>query len=182
MGAQALRGELLLARGETGTDLALLREPFGPLREEQQDVVLTATLRAYAEGLARIGRIEEALGTISARVDHAALVSPTYLLPELIRTQADIMLAIGREDGLVAACYQKAIACGQQHEAPSWECWAATSLARFRIAWNRRREALVLLEGALSRFTEGQGRCDQLRQECLGSQTVAPAGPLRAHR
>jgi len=180
-GAQALQGELLLARGQTEAGLDLLRETLDPLRDEQQTIVLTTTLRAYAEGLARTGRIDEATETIAALVARAEHGAPTYMLPELLRTQADIMLAGGRDhDDRAEACYRKAVACAQRDEALGWELCATLSLARFWIERGRTAEARAELERILSRFTEGGQTADVLEAaRLLQACTVTACSSLR---
>ena len=155
-GGLALKGELLLMQGRTDGGVALLQSVLEPLRAEQLNIVLAPTLRAYAEGLARMGDVEEAEGIIGELVDCAETKSPTYLLPELLRTQADVMLASRPDDRAGAeACFRRAIARAQSDGALGWELRAANSLASLLIRANRSEEARSLLERTRSAFTEG---------------------------
>ncbi len=171
-GGQALKGELLLARDQVKAGITLLQDAIEPLRTEQQTIVLTPTLRAYAEGLARLGQNEEAEKTISDVVNRAETTSPTYMLPELIRTQADVMLARSPGDfDRAQACYRKAITRAQVHGALGWELRAAISLARLLIETGRLEQARDLLQRTISLFTEGFATRDlldaqQLLQRC----------------
>ena len=70
-GGMALKGELLLARGQTEEGLAVIKAVLEPLRAEQLNIMLAPTLRAYAEGLARLGEIEEAEKTIADLIERA---------------------------------------------------------------------------------------------------------------
>jgi predicted ATPase len=155
-GGLALKGELLLMQGRTDGGVALLHSVLEPLAAEQLNIVLAPALRAYAEGLARTDDVEKAEGIIRELVDRAETTSPTYLLPELLRTQADVMLAC-RPDDLagVESCYRRAIARAQSDGALGWELRAANSLASLLIQANRAEEARSLLERTLSAFTEG---------------------------
>jgi predicted ATPase len=118
--------------------------------------MLAPTLRAYAEGLARLGEVEEAEKTIADLIERAESASPTYLLPELLRTRGDIIIARApRDEQAAEACYRRAIAQAQSDGALSWELRAVISLARLLQQGSRLGEAVELLEHALSRFTEG---------------------------
>ena len=155
-GGMALKGELLLARGLTEEGVALIKAVLEPLRAEQLNIMLVPTLRAYAEGLARLGAVEEAERTIVNLVERAETASPTYLLPELLRTRGDIILAgQPRDEQGAEACYRRAVAQAQTDGALGWELRAAISLARLLQQGNRPGEAAELLEQTLSMFTEG---------------------------
>jgi len=183
-GGVALKGELLLARGQVEPGVALLQGALEPLRAEHLDIALMPALRAYAEGLARMGNVEEAERTIGHLVERAETSSPTYLLPELLRTQADVMLS--RQPGNEAraeACYRKAIARAQSDGALGWELRAANSLARLWIRADRLGEARALLEHALSLFTEGFETGDLLdTRELLQLVGAASGAPVSSPR
>jgi predicted ATPase/DNA-binding winged helix-turn-helix (wHTH) protein len=155
-GGMALKGELLIVRGRTEAGVAIIKAVLEPLRTQQLNIMLVPTLRAYAEGLARLGEVEEAERTIAALVQRAETVSPTYLLPELLRTRGNILLARSpRDEHGVEVCYRRAIAQAQSDGALGWELRAAISLARLLQHGNRLGEAAELLEHTLSMFTEG---------------------------
>ena len=155
-GGMALKGELLLARGETDAAVALLKSVVEPLRAEQLTIVRTPAMRAYAEGLARIGDFDEAESTIAGLVEYAETVSPTYLLPELLRTQGDILLASQSWDTRRAdGCYRKAYAQAVTDGAVGWELRAAISLARLWRETESGADGAELLQRTLSKFPEG---------------------------
>jgi predicted ATPase/DNA-binding winged helix-turn-helix (wHTH) protein len=154
-GGVALKGELLLAKGETEAGVALLRSVLEPLAREQLNIVLTPTRRAYAEGLARLGDVETAQGIIADLVERAE-ISPTFLMPELLRTQGDIVLAGSPDDSAAAeTCYRKAITRAQSDGALGWELRAANALARLLVRTEQADEARKTLEPVFSRFAEG---------------------------
>jgi predicted ATPase/DNA-binding winged helix-turn-helix (wHTH) protein len=155
-GGMALKGELLLAQGRTEAGVVIIKAALEPLRAEQLNIMLVPTLRAYAEGLARLGVVEEAEKAIADLVKRAETASPTYLLPELLRTRGDIILARApRDEQAAEACYRNAIAQAQSDGALGWELRGAISLARLLQQGNRLDEAAELLERTLSMFTEG---------------------------
>jgi tetratricopeptide (TPR) repeat protein len=183
-GGVALKGELMLAKGQVEAGVGLLHGVLERLRAEQLNIALTPALRAYAEGLARMGEVEEAERTIAELVERAEAASPTYLLPELLRTQADVMLLAQPADPVRAeACYHKAIAQAQSDGALGWELRAANSLARLWTRADRFEEARALLEPVYSKFTEGLETGDLLdaRQllQVAGARSGAPASPRR---
>jgi hypothetical protein len=102
-----------------------------PLRAQQSNIMLVPTLPACAEGVARLGEVEEAERTIADLVERAETISSRYLLPELLRTQGEVMLAGQPDDRIRVEAYcGKAIAQAQTNGALGWELRAAISLAR----------------------------------------------------
>jgi predicted ATPase len=155
-GGMALKGELLLAKGKTTAALALLKAVLEPLQAEQLNIMLLPAMRAYAEGLARTSEVEAAEGVISNLVTRALTDSPTYLLPELLRTQGEIaLLRDPRNKAAAEAYYRKAIEQAQTDGAVGWELRAAISLAKLWLKSARPDEAEELLDRCLSMFTEG---------------------------
>lgn len=154
-GGVALKGELLLARGRTEAGVSVIRSVLDSLRAEQLNIMLVPTLRAYAEGLARMGHQDEAEKAICDLVYRAEAVSPTYLLPELLRTQGDILATRPGSNDEVEAVYRKAIAQAQTDGALGWQLRAANSLARHWRKTDRLEQATELLVRTLSLFTEG---------------------------
>ena len=187
-GGMALKGELLLARGEVRTAVAVLEGVLDPLRAEQLTIMRTPALRAYAEGLARVGQVEQAQ-TVIADLLEQARESPTYLLPELLRTQGDILLAGHPKDCERAETfYLQAIRQAEADGALGWELRAALSRARLWQWLGRRSDAAERLRRTLSKFTEGFETADlveaeQLVQSMSSSNDVARSGgPVRPGR
>ena len=162
-------------QGRTDGGVALLQSVVEPLRVEQLNIVLAPTLRAYAEGLACMGDRERSEAIIWELIDRAETTSPTFLLPELLRTQADVMLAC-RPDDLAGAeaGYRRAIARAKSDGALGWELRAANSLASLLIRARRPEEACSLLERTLSAFTEGFGVGDLAQAEALLQSSRRP--------
>lgn len=155
-GSIALRGQLLLLKGDVGAALEVLAGVTGSLREDRLHIVLDPALRAYAEALCRVGQAPLAEEIVSSLVRSADDGMPTYLLPELLRTWGDIRLA-GDAPRIEAAegCYLRALDVARTSGALGWELRAATSVARLWIGAGRADEARSLLRGTLALFTEG---------------------------
>jgi predicted ATPase/DNA-binding winged helix-turn-helix (wHTH) protein len=159
-GGMALKGELLIAQGRTAAGVALLRSVIEPLRAEQLKIMWMPAMRAYADGLAQTGDVAKAKSVIGELVEQAE-ASPTYLLPELLRTQGDIMLAGRPEDPSDAEeSYRRAVAQATTDAALGWELRAAISLARLWQQSYRTADAADLLQKTLSKFTEGFATAD----------------------
>ncbi|WP_441260368.1 ATP-binding protein [Bradyrhizobium sp. 521_C7_N1_3] len=180
-GGMALKGELLVARGQTEAGVAMLKGVLEPLRAEQLTIIRTPAMRAYAEGLARMGDVVQAESVIADLVEQAE-ASPTYLLPELLRTQGDIMLARRPEDRSRAEeCYRKALGQARTDRALGWELRAALSLVQLWRQTERAANAAELLQLTLSGFTEGFETADlaDARQMLQSISSTGRDGPPR---
>lgn len=167
-GSIAMRGELLLARGQVEDAVELLGGVIAPLQEGRQHIVLARAMQSYADGLARAGRILEAEELINALLRRAQGEAPSYLLPELLRTRGDVSLArggAGLEDA--ETHYWSAIRQARTNGSVGWELRATTSLARLWIGQSREHEAREVLRGALSHFTEGYATPDLIEAYSL---------------
>ncbi|OAF10221.1 hypothetical protein AYJ54_11085 [Bradyrhizobium centrolobii] len=183
-GGMALKGELLLARGQTEASVAVLRAVLEPLGTEQLTILRTPAMRAYSEGLARMGEVDQAEGSIAGLIEQAETVSPTYLLPELLRTQGDVMLARRPADRARAeACYLRALEQARTDGAVGWELRAAIALARLWQEDQRAGDAAELLQRSLSKFTEGADTPDLIdARQLLQSMQWRDPAPQRGGR
>ncbi len=167
-GARALRGELLLAKGQIEEATLTLEGSLGPLRAEKLNIMLAPATRAYAECLAQLNRCQEADAIILPLIEQTETTSPSYLLPELLRTRADILHA-GGEHGEAMSFYLRSLARAKYDGAVGWELRTALSLSR---AWNdagQEGRARTLLESTVELFREGFDSGDVLQaQKLLG--------------
>jgi ATP/maltotriose-dependent transcriptional regulator MalT len=92
-GGLGLRGELMLARGKTMSGVEALRTALSILQDERQYILSCGFSRALAEGLALTGHPAEAITIIDALVADATHDSGTFELPNLLRVQAEVLLA-----------------------------------------------------------------------------------------
>ena len=114
-------------------------------------------LSYVAEGLAGLGRLEEAHAKLElaiARADHSGEV---WCQPELIRMKGEFLLRQSGRPPVFAAehCFQTAGEIARAQGALSWELRIALSLARLRMAEGRQDDARQLLAAVYDRFTEG---------------------------
>jgi tetratricopeptide (TPR) repeat protein len=87
--ALAMRGELLLRRGETEPAIGMLREALTAMRAERQNILVARAAYGLAQGLAATGRTAEALSIIDEAIAHAT-ETEVLELPELLRIKASI--------------------------------------------------------------------------------------------
>lgn len=153
-GGRLLQGKLLLATGDIERAIPTLREALRSLRELRVTVLLPPGVRSYVECLARIGKTQEA-EEVLLPVLQAAKKSPTYFLPELLRTRAELMAMQGRPDGDVQSAYDEAITQARNDGALAWELRATNAFARHLITRGEDARAQALLRDACSRFAEG---------------------------
>ena len=165
-GGLAVKGELLIARGDIEAGVRLLRDALDSLRAVQLNIVYTNALRAYTEGLARLGRSDEAKQLIATAIAHARNGYPTTMLPELMRTQGDILVADADPDA-AQACYLRAMSLARDNGALGWELRSALCLAQLWINQGQREAAQDLLETTLAKFSEGFGTGDLLTAQQL---------------
>jgi predicted ATPase/DNA-binding winged helix-turn-helix (wHTH) protein len=151
-----LRGELMMAKGDTRGGIELLRAALPTLRAGRRYVVSSPLSRALAEGLARIGHVLEASATIDAILAEAASNSGTFELPEVLRTRAEVLLAASRENWPEAeASLMNSLDHARRQSALGWELRSSMMLSRWWKDRGREEEARALLTGVYNRFTEG---------------------------
>ncbi len=157
----ALKGELMVARGEASSGVETLRAALKAMDADQYRIVTLPTRRALAEGLALSGRPDEALATIGGAVARAEQVGEILWLPDLLRAQGEILLRRPRPD-LPAAerALLRSIDCAHKQSALSWQLRAAIPLARMWGEHGRGKDARSMLADIYRRFTEGFGTRD----------------------
>jgi predicted ATPase/DNA-binding winged helix-turn-helix (wHTH) protein len=155
-GGLGLRGELMLARGETKDGIEAIRMALSTLRTERLFVLPSAFSRALAEGLARTGQFAEATSIIDAIVADARSAPGTFELPDLLRAQAVVRLAASPANHPAAEILLKdSIDCARQQSALGWELRSALALSGLWADHGRTDEARTLLADVYGRFTEG---------------------------
>jgi predicted ATPase/DNA-binding winged helix-turn-helix (wHTH) protein len=159
--ARAIKGELLVWRGEPASGVAELRAALEILHSIGYELQTTSFLMAMAEGLAMTGRHEVAVDAIDEAALAAERNGDLFILPELLRVKGTILMS-ARKPGVARAdeCFQRALELAAQQQALAWELRAATSLARLRLDRGGRYEARSILVAVHDRFNEGFGSAD----------------------
>ncbi|MGY3618250.1 ATP-binding protein [Bradyrhizobium sp. USDA 10063] len=163
-----LRGELMLARGETKLGIEALRTALSILQTERQYILSSAFSRALAEGLACTGHSTEAISIIDAIVADAARGSETFELPDLLRARASVLMAASPANWPTAeASLKDSLDCARRQSALGWELRSAIALGRRWADHGCADEARNLLADVYERFTEGFGTADLIEAERL---------------
>jgi predicted ATPase len=151
-----LKGELAIIRGETESGIDLLRTALEALRAEQYNVVITVFIGALAEGLRKMGKLEEALLTIDDVIERATSSGAAFYLAELLRIKAQILATMPWQDrSLVIDCLNEALTVAREQSALALELRSATTLAQLLAESGQRNQARHVLTLVYDRFTEG---------------------------
>lgn len=160
-GGLGLRGELMLARGRTKLGVEALRTALSTLESERQYILSFAFSRALAEGLARGGHSAEAITIIDVLVADATRGCGTFELPDLLRAQAEVLLAGSPANWPAAeASLVASLDCAREQSALGWELRSAIALSRLWADHGRLDEGHRVLAQVYERFTEGFGTAD----------------------
>ncbi len=154
----ALKGEVLLRRGELERGIAVLTRALGAMRANRQNM-LRASGRAacaLAEGLAAADRLDEAHAVVDDAWGEIPAGEEALEVAELLRIKASILLAGPKPDESQAEnCLLRSLACAARQSATSFELRTAMALTRFRMERGAYELARESLAAVYDRFTEG---------------------------
>jgi ATP/maltotriose-dependent transcriptional regulator MalT len=155
--AFALQGEVVICQGDSERGLALLRSALPRMRTDLQTIQLARASCALAEGLAAAGQLQEALAVIDNAIAETETGSETSLFPDMLRVQADILVAMmpSANEELAEAVGMRALDEARRQCALAWELRAAMTLARLRVKQGHGEDARELMSAVYARFTEG---------------------------
>jgi predicted ATPase/DNA-binding winged helix-turn-helix (wHTH) protein len=157
----ALKGELMIMKGEPLEGLQLLREALGTLNAERYHILTTVFYRAMAEGMLKCGQVHEACTMIDRALALAEEAGETYDRPDLLRVLAEVRLACATpdvraaEDSLLQALY-----LARKQSASGWELRAAVPLARLWAKQGHTERARDLMVPLIQKFTDEFGTPD----------------------
>ncbi|WP_426231702.1 ATP-binding protein [Pararhizobium sp. DWP3-4] len=173
--AAAMRGELMVLSGAVEDGIDFLQSSIPSMIADDHHVVVSAASRAWAEGLVRCGRHEEAKPLIARAVERAQAFGGTFDLPELLRVQGVVLLADpAMEPTLPEAALIHSLELARSQAARGWELRTATTLARMWSEQGEVDKARSLLLPIQRRFTEGFGSQD-LRTATALLESLLPA-------
>lgn len=155
--ALALKGEVLIRRGDLTEGIDLLRTALTDMRtKNQKNLMLTVTACALAEGLAAAGRIEEGLALISDTLSQPPGNAETWEAPELLRVRASLLMSMPSPDEDEAErCLTHSLELARRQRARGWELRSATTLAQLRLRQGRKAQAHEALADIYAQFAEG---------------------------
>lgn len=153
--ALALKGELLIRRGNLDAGIALLRNTLADMQSSsQKHLMLTVTACWLAEALVTTGQHDEALAVIEHAIAHSPSGEASWQAPELLRIKGIVFQSSGN---MIDAehCLTRSLMLAQNQGAKGWELRTATTLARLRADQARHTEACALLKSIYVQYTEG---------------------------
>ncbi len=185
--ALALKGEVLIRRGDLTEGIGLLRRALADMKtKNQKNLMLTVTACAFAEGLAAVGQVEEGLAVITDALTNAPGNAETWEAPELLRVRAKLLMSLTPPDEIEAErCLTHSLKLSRQQKAKGWELRAATTLAQLKSRRGFVEAARDGLAKVYDQFTEGFDSRDLRRARdmlnelalALHARTVRSADP-----
>ena len=179
--ADCFEGELLIMRREFASGVATLRAAMNTLEPAGWTIGFPEYLGAVAQGLAGLGRLDEALATLEQALARAERSGERWYLAELLRTKGELLLQQENRDSVAAAegSFKRALEVARKQGTLLWELRSALSLARQWQKSGRGGEAKGLLGPAYARFTEGLATPDlRAARELLESTPGGHRGAL----
>jgi predicted ATPase len=137
----------------------MLRDSIRRLRAERYELYTSGLTCGLAQGLAAMGRLDQALAMIDDAIARVAAHGSSFDMPELLRLRGDFLAQAADERGAEKS-FDQSIALADQQSALSWRLRTASSFARLRLRQGRPDEGLPLLADTYARFQEGFDTAD----------------------
>jgi predicted ATPase len=156
-----LKGALAIARDESETCIDLLRDAMEILTVKKLHLWFGEHTGELAEGLRKIGQVEEARLAIDRAIARATDCGTTFWMAELLRIKAQVLAAIpqyGRDSAI--NCLTEALAVAKSQSALALELKSTIALARLVAEGGQRDQARHDLALVYGRFTEGFDTAD----------------------
>jgi predicted ATPase/DNA-binding winged helix-turn-helix (wHTH) protein len=169
--ARCYDGLLRIARGDVAGGLQVLRDTLDGTLENNSAMRSTFLRGALADALGRSGAIAQAQAEIDPALARAEANREGWCVPELLRIKGELCLLAGAA-AAAEESFLRALDLARRNKALSWELRSATSLARVRLAQDRRAEARDLLGAVLGRFSEGFATADLVAAKRLLSDAA----------
>jgi tetratricopeptide (TPR) repeat protein len=170
----ALKGEALIAQGEVGAGVQILRSALAQLQSDQHNILIRSSRRALAEGLARCESHADARAEIDQALALAHHDDGKFDISDLLRARADILSAEPQPDlASIEASLIGSLEWARKQSALGWQLRAATQLARLWKRQGHAERAQDVLVSTYQQFTEGFETADLKTAGCL----LAELGP-----
>jgi predicted ATPase len=160
-----LKGQVLIQQGEIETGVELLHSSLATLSAERYRLYATELTGSLAQGLAMMGRLDQALLTIDKAIAQLERHGDLFM-PELLRIRGEVLEKTTDERGAKQA-FCRSIELADRQSALSWRLRASMSLARLQFRQGRREEARKALSETHARFSEGFDTADLKAAEHL---------------
>jgi len=159
---QCFNGVLLIRRGDIAAGLQRLETALASLPPAAFHLHYTSFSAEQAQALGHVGETGKALLTIDETLARCERHEEHWCIAELLRIKGELLLLEGTDGDSAAAeaHFRRALDWANRQQVPSWELRAARSLARLRMAQDRKEEARQTLAPVYDRFTEGFDTAD----------------------
>jgi predicted ATPase/DNA-binding winged helix-turn-helix (wHTH) protein len=156
---ECMKGVLLISQGTFEGGVGALRASLATFDEAGGIFQYSSYLGALSEGLAGLGRLDEARTTLDEALARAERDGEEWCIPNLLCIKGKLTLG---EAGVLSVhalsaeqCFRDAIDLAQRQGALLWELRGAAHLAHLRLEQKRPDDARQILSPIYGRFTEG---------------------------
>jgi len=155
---------VMVRRGDAAEGLALLRRELERAGDARFLPRFLFPLGEFAACLGEAGEIEKGLAIVTEALERCKARDEHWYISELLRIKGELLRKQSEQGVAEAAeqCFEEALALGREQGALLWEL-RRLSLARLRVAQNRRADAAQILTPVCEAFVEGS-RIADLRQ------------------
>jgi tetratricopeptide (TPR) repeat protein len=157
--ARCVEGVLLIRQGNYDAGVCALRASLAACDEAGGTSRHSAFLGTLSEGLAGLGRTDEARLTLDQALTKAKRHGEEWCIPDLLCKKGALALRVLGSSSYHAAtaeqCFRDAIDLAQKQGALLWELRGAWHLARLRLEQKRPDHARQILAPVFGRFVEG---------------------------
>ncbi|MET4201630.1 putative ATPase/DNA-binding winged helix-turn-helix (wHTH) protein [Bradyrhizobium sp. LA8.1] len=171
-----LKGVLDIHHGDAEEGVEMLGGAISALQADRYELHHPALLGSLAEGLAKLGRSDDASATIDDAIARVEDNGQAFILPELLRIKGVILASADQEDLAGAErLFQRSLKLADVQHALSWELRTAMSFAELWIHQGRQSDGCSLLAAVFNRFTEGFDSSDlKAAKALLGRLRATP--------
>ena len=158
---RSYKGTLAIRRGEARSGVETLEAGLARLHAARFEVLIREFKLAFVQGLAAIGRHDEALALVDETMRLVEIHGDLFYMPEALRVKAGVLLQMPQPRTVdAAACLAQSLELSRNRGALAWELRTATDMAALLKAQKRSKDARALLQPLLERFTEGRETAD----------------------
>ncbi|WP_020471361.1 protein kinase domain-containing protein [Zavarzinella formosa] len=166
--ATMTRGAALILEGECERGIEDVRRGMFHTRASGARLLDTLYATFLADGLLRLGQLDEALATVDTGIAQAGETTTRFVEPELHRIRGEILLAATPPDrGAARDCFLRSLALAGQQGSRAAELRAAISLHRLLRGGPEAAESRARLAGIFGRHIEGFGLPDLVAARLL---------------
>jgi tetratricopeptide (TPR) repeat protein len=164
--ARFFEGALLIRRREFDSGVALVQATLETRERVGWSTASAEALAVLAEGLAGLGRIEEANSAVDRAIAWTERGGERWYAAELFRLKGCLLLQ-SRQESAAEEMYRQAIDLAREQGAMLWELRAAMGLAGLQLRQGHRDAAGQSLTPVYEKITEGRDTVDVRAAESL---------------